>query len=155
MKLFSLILILVSFSQISLAQNSEIFKRQNQRPKESVVDQNVSNGESDLVRAIQNRRQVNFLEAQNLKIVKVLPEDRNGLKHQLFIAELINTGYKVTLVYNLDMCERVPAREGDVVAAGGMFLWTSQGPMLHWLHHDPRGNRPDGYIELNGKFYCK
>jgi hypothetical protein len=57
-------------------------------------------------------------------------------------------------VYNLDMCERVPLKVGDIISMGGQFIWTNQGALLHWLHFDPRQNRRDGYVELNGKVYC-
>ena len=60
-------------------------------------------------------------------------------------------------VYNSDMenCDRVPLKVGDMVSMGGQFIYTNEGPMLHWLHYDPRGNRPDGFVEVNGRFYCK
>lgn len=109
----------------------------------------------DLAGAVEghvNRRQ--FLEGGNMEVVKVLPDDNNGLKHQSWIVRLSN-GRELRAVYNVDMCERVPVRVGDRVAMGGEFIWTKYGGLLHWLHHDPRGQRPDGYVYLNGKFYCK
>lgn len=107
-----------------------------------------------LVRAIDNKRAVHFVEGRDMKVITVLPDDTHGAQHQKFLVEL-KDGYTLLLVYNLDMCERVPVQVGDRVGAGGMFIWTDRGGLLHWLHHDPRKNRPDGYVELNGKQYCK
>lgn len=121
------------------------------RAQETAVEQQSND---KIVRAIDAKRSVNFLEGQEMKVVQILPDDTSGAEHQKFIVE-IKDGYKLLLVYNLDMCERVPVQVGDRVGAGGMFIWTDRGGLLHWLHRDPRKNRPDGYVELNGKQYCK
>nr|WP_295902263.1 DUF3465 domain-containing protein [uncultured Bdellovibrio sp.] len=116
------------------------------------VDNNAN--DSDIVRAVNEQRRVNFVEGGGMVVTKVLPDDNNGLKHQKWVVRLSN-GKTMQAVYNSDMCPRVPVKVGDVVAMGGMFLWTNTGALLHWLHHDPRGNRPDGYVYVNGKYYCK
>lgn len=116
------------------------------------VDEKAS--DSDIVRAVNDRRRVNYVEGGSMTVTKVLPDDEDGRKHQKWVVRLSN-GNTMQAVYNSDMCPEVPVKVGDVIAMGGMFLWTNSGPMLHWLHHDPRGNRPDGYVYVNGKYYCK
>lgn len=114
----------------------------------------VQSGENrKIVEAIKSRRSVHFVEGKAMKVVEILPDDTSGSQHQKFLVQ-VETGDTLLLVYNLDMCERVPVRVGDSVGAGGMFIWTDRGALLHWLHRDPRKNRPDGYVELNGKYYC-
>lgn len=122
--------------------------------QENVVNSNPNASDSQIVQAVNNQRRVNFVEGSGMVVVKVLPDDTSGLQHQKWMVRLSN-GKLLQAVYNSDMCPRVPVREGDVVAMGGMFIWTNQGGLIHWLHHDPRGNRPDGYVMLNGKYYCK
>lgn len=112
-----------------------------------------SGQDSDLVDAVNNRRPVNFVEGSGLLVVSILPDDTNGREHQKWVVQLSN-GKLVQAVYNSDMCPRVPLQEGDIVDMGGQFIWTPKGGLIHWLHHDPRGNRPDGYVTLNGTVYC-
>lgn len=123
----------------------------NQNPDQRYQD-NISD-DAALVKAVENKQQVKYLQAANMVVVKVLPEDNQGLRHQKWVVKL-SSGKTVTAVYNTSMCEEVPVQVGDVVGLGGHFLWTNQGPIIHWLHKDPKRNRPDGYVELAGKKYC-
>lgn len=107
-----------------------------------------------IVKAVEARMRRNFVQGGQMVVTKILPDDNSGLKHQKWMVRLSN-GQQMMAVYNSDMCERVPLKVGDVVAMGGQFIWTNDGGLLHWLHHDPRQNRPDGFVQLNGKFYCK
>lgn len=118
----------------------------------SAVDETAS--DADIVRAVEDRRRVDFVEGGSMEVVKVLPDDRNGAAHQKWVVRLSN-GKTMNAVYNSDMCPRVPVKVGDIVAMGGQFLWTNSGPLLHWLHGDPRSRRSDGYVYLKGTYYCK
>ncbi len=118
------------------------------------VSANSAAPDAKIVDAVENQRRVDFVEGSGMVVVKVLPDDNSGLKHQKWMVRL-SSGKLMQAVYNSDMCPRVPVREGDVISMGGMFIWTRQGGLLHWLHHDPRGNRPDGYVEVNGTYYCR
>lgn len=159
--LFSAIFVLLSVeSALAKRKNRrEEFENQNRNQTQHEVIAaakflNSTDSDSDVVRAVNDRRKVNYVEGGNMVVVKVLPDDDNGLKHQKWVVRL-SSGQTMQAVYNSDMCPRVPVRVGDVVAMGGMFLWTNSGALLHWLHHDPRENRPDGYVYLNGQYYCK
>lgn len=112
--------------------------------------------DADIIRAMNGRKKLNFVEGGGMVVTKVLPDDTSGLQHQKWFARL-SDGREIEAVYNSDkdLCPRVPIKVGDVVSMGGMFLWLGNHGMIHWLHHDPRGNRPDGYVEIDGKFYCK
>lgn len=118
-----------------------------EEPAEGALD-------ADVIRAVNGRKRLNFVEGSGMVVTKVLPDDTKGLAHQKFQVRLTN-GVEIQAVYNLDMCPRVPVKVGDTVSIGGMFLWLGKHGMIHWLHHDPKGKRPAGYVELNGKFYCK
>ena len=118
----------------------------------NVVDTNAS--DADIVRLVNAQKRADFVEGGGMVVVKLLPDDNSGLTHQKWMVRLSN-GKLMQAVYNTDMCPRVQLQVGDVVAMGGQFIWTNQGGLLHWLHHDPRGNRPDGYVMVNGKYYCK
>lgn len=132
-------------------QDNRNYPSKPETPERSV--QPGTGDDSKIVAAVDNRRRLDFVEGSGMVVVKLLPDDRNGLQHQKWVVRLSN-GQTMQAVYNLDMCEYVPLKVGDVVAMGGQFIWTNQGALLHWLHYDPRQKRPDGYVELNGKVYC-
>lgn len=122
----------------------EIIKRQ---------EAQASAQDRELVEAVQNQRRVNFVAASGLLVIQLLADDTKGREHQKWIVQLSN-GKRIQAVYNSDICPRVPLREGDIIDMAGEFIWTGQGGLLHWLHHDPHGNRPDGYVILDGTSYC-
>ncbi len=110
--------------------------------------------DSEIVKVVSAQKGAYYVQGSGMVVKTVLPDDTQGAQHQKFIVTLSN-GQNMMAVYNSDMCERVPVKVGDVVAMGGQFIWTDRGALLHWLHRDPRKNRPDGYVYLNGKYYCK
>lgn len=134
---------------------NEGFRDKHNYPKDG-NEQNVVGNSSDaqIVQAVNNQKGANFVEGSGMVVTQLLPDDNSGLRHQKWMVRLSN-GKLLQAVYNSDMCPRVPLQVGDVVAMGGQFIWTNQGGLIHWLHHDPRGNRPDGYVMVNGKYYCK
>lgn len=147
----SIFVLFASVLVLSATAESKPQGEQLQRPSQ-VVDEHSS--DSDIIRAVNDQRRVDFVEGGNMVVQKILPDDRNGLRHQKWVVRLSN-GKQMDAVYNLDMCPRVKIKEGDKIAMGGQFIWTNKGALLHWLHHDPRGNRPDGFVYANGQFYCK
>ncbi len=112
----------------------------------------VPQNDSDLVRAVNDRRNVNFVQAGNVVVSRILPDDNVGSPHQKWYVRLSN-GKEVIAVYNSDMGRRVPMKVGTTMALGGEFKMTNIGPLIHWLHYDPRGNRPDGYVIVDGVRY--
>ncbi|MDG0817890.1 DUF3465 domain-containing protein [Bdellovibrio svalbardensis] len=155
MKAFSK-LVLLSLTATLVISTAEAKNKHgnNSSQEETVSFFNPTAGDAMIVRAVEGKKRVNFVEGSGMVVIQLLPDDNSGLKHQKWVVRLSN-GKLMQAVYNSDMCPRVPIKVGDVVAMGGMFLWTEVGAMLHWLHHDPRGNRPDGYVMVNGTYYCK
>lgn len=129
------------------------FRDKHNYPSQEEPANHRGEGDAKIVQAVENRRRLDFVEGSGMIVTQLLRDDRNGLQHQKWVVRLSN-GETMEAVYNLDMCERVPLKVGDFVSMGGQFIWTNQGALLHWLHFDPRGNRPDGYVEHNGKVYC-
>lgn len=89
------------------------------------------------------------LEAE---IVKVLPDDNDGSRHQRFLLAL-ETGGTVLISHNIDLAPRVPAEAGDVIIVRGQYEWNDKGGVIHWTHHDPKNWREGGWIELDGERY--
>lgn len=95
-----------------------------------------------------------FIEAKNVKVIKLMRNDNRGARHQRFIVQF-NNGVSLRAIYNLDLSEKVPVSVGDLVSLGGELEYDdrTKEPLLHWLHSDPQKKRPDGYVLLNGKKY--
>ncbi len=83
---------------------------------------------------------------------KILPDDREGSRHQRFILKL-TSGHTVLVAHNIDLAPRVPLERGDPVQFRGQYEWNEQGGVVHWTHHDPRGKRQGGWLRHDGKLY--
>ncbi|MFT7234479.1 MAG: hypothetical protein ACI9QV_000041 [Methylophagaceae bacterium] len=86
-------------------------------------------------------------------IVKQLPDDDEGTRHQKFIVKTIS-GLTLLIAHNLDIAPRVKnLRLGDNIWLYGEYEWSQKGGVLHWTHHDPNGHHVGGWIDYQGKRY--
>ena len=104
-----------------------------------------------LEEAIDNKESGVIIEAAGV-VVKVLPDDNEGDRHQRFIVKL-PSGRTVLVAHNIDLAPRVPLEEMDIVEMKGQFEWNDRGGVLHWTHHDPGGWHEDGWIRHEGSIY--
>ena len=87
------------------------------------------------------------------RVLKVLPDDLDGSRHQRFILEL-GSGQTLLVAHNIDLAPRIDGlRPGDWVEFYGEYEWNAKGGVLHWTHHDPRGRHPGGWLRHNGRTY--
>lgn len=84
------------------------------------------------------------------KIVKILPDDNEGSRHQRFIVK-ITENLTILIAHNIDLAPRAQISSGDIVSFSGEYEWNKKGGVVHWTHHDPRGKHQGGWIEVNGK----
>ncbi len=86
-------------------------------------------------------------------VVRVLPDDNDGSRHQRFIVRLAS-GRTLLIAHNIDLAPRVPSLgQGDSVGFYGEYEWNDRGGVIHWTHHDPQGRHPAGWIEHRGRRY--
>lgn len=86
-------------------------------------------------------------------VVSTLKDDTVGSRHQKFILKL-ESGQTVLISHNIDLAPRINSlRKGDRVEFYGEYEWNSKGGVVHWTHHDPRGNHVDGWLKHDGVVY--
>lgn len=86
-------------------------------------------------------------------VVRVLPDDLKGSRHQRFIVQLAS-GQTLLISHNIDVAPRIVGLEaGHVVRFNGEYVWNAKGGVIHWTHHDPQGRHVAGWVIHNGKTY--
>lgn len=87
------------------------------------------------------------------EVIKVLPDDTRGSRHQRFLVRL-DAGEVILIAHNIDLAPRVDAlAEGESIAFNGEFEWNNKGGVVHWTHKDPRSRHVDGWLQYRGKKY--
>lgn len=145
-----IILVLVLISQITFAGNKHKKKPIDVEP----VANSQQIEDSELVKVNTLQKRTRFVEAKNVKVIKILPDDNKGLPHQKFVVQLSDSRL-ITIVSNLKMCEKIPVEISDVISVGGEYIPSGKfSGIIHWTHFDPSKKRPNGYIAMGDKLFC-
>jgi len=125
----------------------------------AAADEAGDDGRAELARAVAERRSDVQLTARGT-VVKVLPDDNHGSRHQRLLVRVGppgadgDRGLVVLIAHNIDLAPRVDGiRAGDTLAFHGEFEWNEKGGVVHWTHHDPGGRHADGWLRFNGRTY--
>lgn len=110
-----------------------------------------NDGAQVLAEAFDKRISDTWVEAGG-QVMRLLPDDNEGSRHQRFIIET-STGQSLLVAHNIDLAPRVPVGMGDKITLKGVYEWNDRGGVVHWTHHDPRGQEPGGFIKYRGKTY--
>ena len=146
-------------SNASTATQSQSPGKSNAVVANSVANQSIaalsrSSDKSDEVIANAFASQISNLQVSGQGIViKVLPDDNIGSRHQKFIIKLAN-GQTLLVAHNIDLAARVSGlNEGDSIMFSGQYEWNEKGGVLHWTHRDPNGSHPPGWLQHQGQSY--
>ena len=105
-----------------------------------------------IARAFESRASDVQVEGEGT-VIRLLPDDLNGSRHQRFLVEL-SSGQTLLISHNIDIAPRIDSLEvGDSVSFNGEYIWNAKGGLIHWTHHDPRGRHVAGWVRHKGKTY--
>ena len=86
-------------------------------------------------------------------MIRLLPDDNDGSRHQKFIVRL-DSGNTILIAHNIDLAPRIDRlRRGDRIEFYGEYEWNDRGGVVHWTHDDPAGRHEDGWLRHKGKTY--
>lgn len=99
-------------------------------------------------------RQTPHVQVQSTgQIIKLLSDDNDGTRHQRFIVRL-NNGLTLLIAHNIDIAPKIPNLTlGDMIAFNGQYEWNDKGGVVHWTHHDPKGQHVAGWLNYQGHQY--
>jgi hypothetical protein len=102
--------------------------------------------------AIANRRSDVQVSGSG-EVIKVLPDDNRGSRHQRFLVKL-PSGDVILVAHNIDLAPRIPGlARGDAIGFYGEFEWNSKGGVVHWTHKDPANRHAHGWLRHDGRKY--
>ena len=114
--------------------------------------QPAANFEQTLQQAYQNR-QGNLQIQGSGRVIKTLPDDTKGTRHQRFIVKLAS-GQTLLFAHNIDLAPKIRGlKKGDTIVFNGEYEWSEQGGVIHWTHKDPNRRHADGWLEHDGQRY--
>lgn len=138
------LLIVIVFSLYGYLDNNPDFVQS--FTKQSATDDSV------LTLAYENRKSDVQVRGSGI-VIRNLADDTKGSRHQKFILKL-SSGQTLLISHNIDLAPRINSlRKGDTVNFYGEYEWNSKGGVVHWTHHDPRGNHTGGWLKHNGVTY--
>lgn len=93
----------------------------------------------------------------NASVTETLPDDTQGLKHELFMIKIKGGKFDkkiVKVAHDINYAPYVPIEIGSELEIKGDLVTDAVPDMvLHWTHHSDNSSHPDGYIKLKGKIY--
>ena len=108
---------------------------------------------SSVIETAYNNRQSDVQVQGQGRVLRILPDDNDGSRHQRFILEL-DTGQALLIAHNIDLAPRLnELSKGDTVTFYGEYEWNSKGGVIHWTHTDPNHRHIDGWLKHRGKTY--
>ncbi|WP_445777301.1 DUF3465 domain-containing protein [Shewanella sp.] len=123
---------------------------------QNVFAAGASNSASASNSALQNaidNQQSNVQVAGAGEVIKVLGDDLKGSRHQRFIVKIASGG-TLLVAHNIDLAPRINGLNvGDIVEFYGVYEFNNKGGVIHWTHHDPRGQHIGGWLKHNGSTY--
>lgn len=152
--LFALLIFALGLALLNSINRQQVLDTASAQEQFSLVvnDQSVSGGDVLIVEAFRNGRSNVQLGGEG-RVVRILPNDNDGSRHQKFLLEL-ESGHSLLIAHNIDVAPRIDSlREGERLEFYGEYEWNQKGGVIHWTHHDPKGKHPGGWLKYQGRVY--
>lgn len=122
------------------------------KKRDSSVSQSIGDSTAVIKEAYKNRR--NDVQVRGSgKVIKLLPDDLEGSRHQKFIVKL-SPNLTILIAHNIDLAPRIDdLQNGDTIAFAGEYEYNERGGVVHWTHHDPGKRHADGWLKHKGRVY--
>ena len=91
--------------------------------------------------------------AQGVVTTVLADETGPSGRHQRFIIRLSGATQTVLIDNNVDVGQRVPVKQSDLVTVHGEYIWNDQGGLIHYTHHDPAPGHEGGWVDRDGVRY--
>ncbi len=86
-------------------------------------------------------------------VIRLLPDDTKGTKHQRFILKL-DSQQTILVAHNIDLAPKIENLHiGDTIEFYAEYEWNKKGGIIHWTHRDPDNRHPHGWLKHNGRIY--
>jgi len=139
-------------SILSASQSISITKNDNDEINQELDNTLITNSNSILQSAFNNRLSDLQVNGSGI-VIKLLPDDNIGSRHQKFILQL-SSRQTLLVAHNIDLAPRINTlSNGDKVEFYGEYAWNQKGGVIHWTHRDPNGYHVDGWLKYNGRTY--
>jgi hypothetical protein len=150
------LLIIVVATVYAAYHYSGNFNNDNNVPTQSTLEattqQEATTGADLISQAFESKARHLQVEASG-EVIKLLPDDNKGSRHQRFIVRLDN-GMTLLIVHNIDLAPKVAdIKVGDAVSFYGEYEFNQKGGLVHWTHHDPAGRHVAGWLKYKGRTY--
>jgi len=136
-------------SVISSSQSTSAIQYDNNQKLDNTLIKN-----SDLI--LQNAFNTRLHDLQvdgSGTVIKLLPDDNVGSRHQKFILKL-SSGQTILIAHNIDLAPRINSlSRGDELKFHGEYEWNPKGGVVHWTHRDPKGYHVGGWLKHRGRTY--
>ena len=117
-----------------------------------VVQDGTSSANQSDIRALYDSQHSGVMVSTIGHVTRILKEDNEGSRHQRFLIK-IPEGLTLLVSHNIDLAPRIPLRIDDQISIYGQYEWNNKGGLLHWTHHDPDKNHPEGWVMHKGIKY--
>lgn len=118
----------------------------------SIAGNNISKSDQRLKRAF-NQRKSEFFIRFRAKVLKRLPTDNYGIRHQQFLVQL-STDQTLLVAHNIDLSSRITGlRKNTFIRIFGEYIWTRNGGIIHLTHRRTSQNASNGWIKYRGIKY--
>jgi hypothetical protein len=123
------------------------------KPSENIYTDSGSLTNDHVLTDAFNHKESNIQVNGSGRVIRILPDDNEGSRHQKFIIEL-NSGQTLLIAHNIDIASKIyDLSKGDQIEFYGEYEWNSKGGVVHWTHHDPDRTHEDGWLKHGGRIY--